>query len=34
MELKFYKLIKTILNEYQVIDVNKYFIKMETNEDI
>lgn len=34
MELKFDKLIKTILNEYQIIDVNKYFIKMETNEDI
>lgn len=34
MELKFDKLIKTILNEYQVIDVNKYFIKIETNEDI
>lgn len=33
MELKFNKL-KTIINEYQVIDVNKYFIKMETNEDI
>lgn len=34
MELRFDKLIKTILNEYQVIDVNKYFIKMETNKDI
>lgn len=33
MELKFDKL-KTIINEYQVIDVNKYFIKMETNKDI
>lgn len=33
MELRFDKL-KTILNEYQVIDVNKYFIKMETNKDI
>lgn len=31
MELKFDKL-KTIIN--QVIDVNKYFIKMETNKDI
>lgn len=33
MELKFDKL-KTIINEYQVIDINKYFIKMETNKDI
>lgn len=33
MELRFDKL-KTIINEYQVIDVNKYFIKMETNKDI